>query len=191
MLNWPGVEAVGGCELGLGEGQPVGRDARDFLPDRRSTLPGEAARGWSREGPMRDAHCMSAPPRIAATSSVRSIPTGHHVMHRPQPTQPDEPNWSSTWPACASAIAGSVPRSTCRTVPLFMYECSDVKQESQTWTRRTDASTRSVTSSTVLQKQVGQTIVQLPQARHRPATLFHCSCSRFLSKSSRSPEVSR
>jgi hypothetical protein len=32
--------------------------------------------------------------RMAATSSVRSIPTGHQVMHRPQPTQPDVSNWS-------------------------------------------------------------------------------------------------
>jgi hypothetical protein len=32
--------------------------------------------------------------RIAADSSVMSIPTGHHVMHRPQPTHPDVPNWS-------------------------------------------------------------------------------------------------
>jgi hypothetical protein len=23
-----------------------------------------------------------------------SIPTGHHVMHRPQPTHPEVPNWS-------------------------------------------------------------------------------------------------
>ena len=28
-------------------------------------------------------------------SSVRSIPTGHHVMQRPQPTQPVSPNWST------------------------------------------------------------------------------------------------
>jgi hypothetical protein len=32
--------------------------------------------------------------RIAATSSVMSIATGHHVMQRPQPTQPEVPNWS-------------------------------------------------------------------------------------------------
>ena len=30
----------------------------------------------------------------AAISSVRSIPTGHQVTQRPQPTHPDEPNWS-------------------------------------------------------------------------------------------------
>ena len=32
--------------------------------------------------------------RMALTSSVISIATGHHVIHRPQPTQPDVPNWS-------------------------------------------------------------------------------------------------
>ena len=32
--------------------------------------------------------------RIAAASSVMSIATGHHVMQRPQPTQPEVPNWS-------------------------------------------------------------------------------------------------
>ena len=29
---------------------------------------------------------------ITRTSSVMSIPTGHHVIQRPQPTQPDVPN---------------------------------------------------------------------------------------------------
>ena len=37
--------------------------------------------------------------RIAATSSVMSMPTGHQVMHRPQPTQPDVPNWSCQVPS--------------------------------------------------------------------------------------------
>ncbi len=32
--------------------------------------------------------------RIARASSVMSMPTGHHVMQRPQPTQPELPNWS-------------------------------------------------------------------------------------------------
>ena len=33
-------------------------------------------------------------PRIAAASSVMSMPTGHQAMQRPQPTQPLVPNWS-------------------------------------------------------------------------------------------------
>src|SRR5271165_6941485 len=32
--------------------------------------------------------------RMARASSVRSIPTGHQVMQRPQPTHPEVPNWS-------------------------------------------------------------------------------------------------
>ena len=40
-----------------------------------------------------------ASPRSAATSAVMSIPAGHHVMHRPQPTQPIEPNWSCHEPS--------------------------------------------------------------------------------------------
>ena len=37
--------------------------------------------------------------RIAATSSVISIPTGHQVIQRPHPTQPDSPNWSCHVPS--------------------------------------------------------------------------------------------
>src|ERR1019366_296523 len=33
-------------------------------------------------------------PRMAPTSSVMSMPTGHQVMQRPQPTHPELPNWS-------------------------------------------------------------------------------------------------
>jgi hypothetical protein len=36
--------------------------------------------------------------RIAASSSVTSMPTGHQVMHLPHPTQPDVPNWSNHVP---------------------------------------------------------------------------------------------
>ena len=42
------------------------------------------------------AHAMCSPvPRMAAASSVMSIPAGHQVMQRPQPTQPFSPNWST------------------------------------------------------------------------------------------------
>jgi len=47
----------------------------------------------------RPRHAPSAVARIAATSSVMSIPTGHQVMQRPQPTQPDESNWSNQVPS--------------------------------------------------------------------------------------------
>jgi hypothetical protein len=35
---------------------------------------------------------------ILFISAVMSIPVGHHAMHRPQPTQPDMPNWSCQVP---------------------------------------------------------------------------------------------
>src|SRR5512143_3540537 len=36
----------------------------------------------------------ASPWRSARASAVMSMPTGHHVMQRPQPTQPETPNWS-------------------------------------------------------------------------------------------------
>ena len=33
-------------------------------------------------------------PRSAAASAVMSMAAGHHVTHRPHPTQPEDPNWS-------------------------------------------------------------------------------------------------
>ena len=40
------------------------------------------------------ASARRSPARIAAASSVMSIATGHHAMQRPQPMQPEVPNWS-------------------------------------------------------------------------------------------------
>src|SRR3972149_2442874 len=37
---------------------------------------------------------LSSLARMARTSSVMSMATGHHVIPRPQPTQPEGPNWS-------------------------------------------------------------------------------------------------
>jgi hypothetical protein len=37
--------------------------------------------------------------RIAAASSVMSMPTGHQAMQRPHPTQPDVPNCSHQVPS--------------------------------------------------------------------------------------------
>jgi hypothetical protein len=114
--------------------------------------------------------------RIAATSAVMSIAAGHHVTQRPQPTHPDEPNWShhdaSLWVVHWRYRAAVVPR----TLPPARCECSLVKHESHTRARSAEPSRRSVESSTEVQKQVGQTIVQLLQARHRSATLVHCGC---------------
>ena len=49
---------------------------------------------------------------------------------------------------------------------------------------------RSVVSSTVLQKQVGHTIVQLAHARHRDATSSQRGCSRLRSEQFGTPSVS-
>jgi hypothetical protein len=36
----------------------------------------------------------ASPGPTARASAVMSMPTGHQVMQRPQPTQPETPNWS-------------------------------------------------------------------------------------------------
>ena len=58
-----------------------------------------------------------------------------------------------------------------------------MKQESQRRVRSVRAG-RSLTSSTVVQKQVGQTMVQLPQVRQRAATSSQRLCSRLPSSRS-------
>ena len=52
---------------------------------------GVAATGWGEGGLTRGAIGGA----IAISSSRTSIPTGHQVMQRPQPTQPNVPNWST------------------------------------------------------------------------------------------------
>ncbi len=56
--------------------------------------------------------------------------------------------------------------------------------------RRSSSPVNSETSDTSLQKQVGQTDVQLPHDRHRSATPSQRGCSRLRSKSSGNPSVS-
>ncbi len=77
-----------------------GRHARSLRlgPTARSPDGGRAGRpeaklaaGASGSRVHRGGHHAVAPPRMAATSSVISIATGHHVMQRPQPTQPETP----------------------------------------------------------------------------------------------------
>ena len=65
----PAVVAQPASELGEGRGRARRRGAPRGRPRRASS--------W------RDSFL-----RMAATSSVTSMPTGHHVMQRPQPTQP-------------------------------------------------------------------------------------------------------
>ena len=54
-----------------------------------------------------------------------------------------------------------------------------MKQESHRRVRSASSPARSVTSSTVWQKQVGHTIVQLPQVRQRSATSSQRGFSRL------------
>ena len=76
--------------------------ARDQLQLRR----GQASKDRAlRELGVERLHACSSPAvaRIAATSSVMSMATGHQVMQRPQPTQPELPNWSCQVPSlCVS-----------------------------------------------------------------------------------------
>ena len=62
-----------------------------------------------------------------------------------------------------------------------------MKQESQRRQRSASAPVRSVVSSTVVQKQVGQTIVQFAQVKQRFATWSQRGCSRFAYRSSLIP----
>ena len=56
------------------------------LPAATGAGPGATVRSWGIGiGPV---------PAMTASSSRTSMPTGHQAMHRPQPTQPLEPNWS-------------------------------------------------------------------------------------------------
>ena len=88
----------------LSEQQLAGPEAHDLRPlgDELHGLGGEVRQ----EGMVRQqvAHRLvhetstsaTAPSlaRMAAASSVMSMPTGHQAMQRPQPTQPDVSNWS-------------------------------------------------------------------------------------------------
>ena len=90
-----GLVAVAEEQLALAEMRRSSRSRRSARAGPASG-PGRAARraGWSQSSPS------SAPSlaRIAVSSSVTSIPTGHQVMQRPQPTQPELPNWSCQVP---------------------------------------------------------------------------------------------
>ena len=59
------------------------RRATEYVPGLAAT--GSTATGWTTGG---------IGGAIAASSSRTSIRTGHQVMQRPQPTQPELPNWS-------------------------------------------------------------------------------------------------
>src|ERR1035437_4117261 len=90
-----GREVVSGSFGGINKVQRECGDAvslwMDALNLRRMRQHGVQRGGTRIESMISNAH-LKALSRIACTSSVRSIPTGHHVMQRPQPTQPETPN---------------------------------------------------------------------------------------------------
>ena len=110
--------------------------------------------------------------RIAASSSVTSMPTGHQVMQRPQPTQPERaelvvPGAELVREPLAVARAAGDGRIAAA------VDVRVVDREARVPDAR--AARRAVrrgrlSSSTLVQKQVGQTSVQLPQVRQRSAT---------------------
>ena len=68
---------------------------------------------------------------MAAASSVMSIAAGHHVMHLPQPTHPDVPNWSNQVDSLCVIHCRYRDAVEVWTLPPWMYECCALKHESQ------------------------------------------------------------
>ena len=75
---------------GVAESQMIGRHAGRFGRDGRDFDALRQPRILGNRAPCCGPHVGFS--RMAATSSVRSMATGHQVMHRPQPTQPETSN---------------------------------------------------------------------------------------------------
>ena len=67
-------------------------DLFDGRSRRRKDAPAGYAQDSSRRHSSRRPGCGCGFALIAAASTVMSMPTGHQVMQRPQPTQPEVPN---------------------------------------------------------------------------------------------------
>jgi hypothetical protein len=100
--------------MGALDADPVARCEDDVLRATREPHaqvrrdePEEAVRGQL-VGHRLQRHGVVASSVTARISSVTSMPTGHHVMQRPQPTQPDVPNWSHQ---VENASPTAVPRT--------------------------------------------------------------------------------
>ena len=108
MLNWPGWTRYWLCRSVVLKLERKRRHVRGFRlgPTARSAGCGQSGsscggthvrrmpQAGSTIGRVSGSHHAVVPPRMAATSSVMSIATGHQVMQRPQPTQPETPYWS-------------------------------------------------------------------------------------------------
>ena len=78
--------------------RPAPRAAASVSPAKNGWA--EQPRGHvARHGLSSSVAAASGEVASADTSWVMSMPVGHHAMHRPQPTQPDEPNWSCQVPS--------------------------------------------------------------------------------------------
>src|SRR5208283_2966048 len=117
------------------------------------------------------------------------MPTGHQVIQRPHPTHPNVPNWSTHDESLCTIHWRYRALGDRRKFPPVTFAKSIVKQESQRRHRSARSPLRSVTSSTVEQKHVGQTNVQLEHIKHRRATSSQCALSRLSARSSLSPSV--
>ena len=92
IANWPNSPARNdGSTSAHGER----RDVLGLVPDGHDPRGREGAgRGRNRLGTGGLGRAASGG-ATASSSSRMSMPTGHQVMHRPQPTQPNVPNWST------------------------------------------------------------------------------------------------
>jgi hypothetical protein len=90
VSGWTSTTVAGTYSMRSEAGPTAGAIARMRVPGARTGAPASeiASPGvpWSA--------VVAGLPAIAASSSRTSIPTGHHAMHRPQPTQPELPNCS-------------------------------------------------------------------------------------------------
>ena len=88
-------------------------------------------------------------------------------------------------PACGSANAGSATRRSVGRCPAWTKVKSNSKHDAQFSQRSACSPVRSVTSSVLVQKHVGHTMVQLPHVRQRLATSSQCGDSRDCTRSCR------
>ena len=114
---------------------------------------------------------------MTASSSRTSMPTGHQAMQRPQPTQPLDPNWSHQRRELVGQPLAIAILPCGRNLPPATLANRRVKHESQVRSAVEVVPSRSDRWMTLVQKQVGQTSVQLVQARQRSATAAQPGCS--------------